>query len=115
MPLPWVRLDSNFWSNPKILALLRERTGYRAAFVWVAGLAYAGGHGTDGFITRETLPLIQGRQVDADLLVKTGLWQAEPGGWMINGWLEFQISSAEHDLRSKKARAAAAARWSKEI
>lgn len=113
MPLPWVRLDTNFWSNPKLLALTAERDGYRAVFVWVAGLAYAGGHGTDGFIAREAMPLIQAREIDAERLVKHGLWWADPGGWVINGWHEFQESNEEAEQRSRRARAAAAARWEK--
>lgn len=113
MPLPWVRLDTNFWSNPKILAISTERDGHRAVFVWVAALAYAGGHGTDGFIAREVMPLIQAREIDAERLVKHGLWWAEPGGWLINGWTEFQESTEESEQRSRRARAAAAARWEK--
>lgn len=113
MPLPWVRLDTNFWSNTKILALTTEREGYRAAYVWIAALAYAGGHGTDGFIANEVLPLIRGRLIDADRLVKHNLWWTAPGGWMINDWKDFQESNEETERRRQKAQIAAAARWEK--
>jgi len=38
MGLPWVRLDTNFGSNPKILYLIEDKK-YRAAFVYITGLA----------------------------------------------------------------------------
>jgi hypothetical protein len=55
MGLPWIRLDTSMVDNPKVLGLLTETTGHRAAFVWVCCMAYAGKHGTDGFIPREAL------------------------------------------------------------
>lgn len=111
MPLPWVRLDTAFPYNPKLLAMLGEKDGYRAALVWVCSLAHAGAHGTDGFISREALPWIHGRQSDADRLVKHGFWWLEPGGWSINGWLEYQESNEDTQQRRKRAQAGAAARW----
>ena len=111
MPLPWVRLDTTFASNPKLLAMLQEREGHRAGFVYVCGLGYSGAHGTDGFLTAECLPFIHARKADADRLVRHGFWVVQPGGWLINGWAEFQESSAEAQARRKKAQAAAYARW----
>ena len=113
MALPWIRLDTQFASNPKILALLRQRDGHRTAFVWVCSLAYSGAHGTDGFIPKEALPFVHGRPHDADRLVDTGLWKPEPGGWSINGWHEYQASSDEAQRRRERAQAAARMRWDK--
>jgi hypothetical protein len=39
------------------------------------------------------------------------LWHPCEGGWEINGYIEFQPSSEEHALRSKRARDAAMVRW----
>jgi len=111
MPLPWVRLDTAFPYNPKLLAMLSERDGHRAGLVYLCGLAYSGAHGTDGFISREALPFIHGRQSDADRLVKHVFWRPQPGGWLINGWAEFQESSEETQARRRRAQAGAAARW----
>ena len=41
MGLPWVRLDTQFASNPKILYLIEDKQ-WRSIVVWAAGLAYAG-------------------------------------------------------------------------
>lgn len=111
MPLPWVRLDTAFPFNPKLLAMLAEKDGHRAALVYVCSLSCSGAQGTDGFISRETLPFIHGREIDAGRLVKYGFWHEQPGGWLINGWDEFQESNEETQQRRKRAQAGAAARW----
>jgi len=111
VPLPWVRLDTSFASNPKLLAMLRETDGHRAAFVYLCGLGYSGAHGTDGFLTSECLAFIHGRRSDASLLVKYGFWRAQPGGWQIHDWDGFQESNPETKARKARAQAAAMARW----
>lgn len=111
MGLQWVRLDTSLPRNHKVLGLLSGRDGHRAAFVYVCSLTYAGEQGTDGFIPREALPLCHGRPTDAVRLVEVGLWHDDPGGWLINGWAEYQPTNEETVLRSKKARSAAMARW----
>lgn len=111
MALPWVRLDTGLPRNHKVLAVLGNKDGHRTAFVYVCGLAYAGEQGTDGFIPKEALGLVHGRPADATRLVAAGLWLADPGGWVINDWADYQPSNEETQLRSKKARAAAMARW----
>jgi hypothetical protein len=111
VPLPWVRLDTAFPYNPKLLAMLAEKDGHRAGLVYVCSLGYSGAHGTDGFIPREALPFVHGRAADAERLVRHGFWHEQPGGWLIHGWLEFQESSDETQQRRRKAQAAAQARW----
>ena len=110
MGLPWVRLDTQFSSNPKILYLIQDKK-FRAAFVWVASLGYSGAHGTDGFIPAAALPFLHATKPDAKSLAEVGLWVETIGGWEINGWADFQQSSEESQLRKKKAKDAAMARW----
>lgn len=110
--LQWVRLDTAFPSNPKVLALLETKEGHRTAFVYVCALAYAGAHGTDGRIPTSALPFVHGRRSDALRLVEVGLWHDYPdGGWLINGWDEKQVTDEAARLRSQIAKKAAAARW----
>lgn len=111
MGLPWVRLDVAFASNPKLLALTQEKDGYRAAYAWLCSLAYAGQHGTDGFLPAEALPFLHARKTEASRLVDAGLWHEQPGGWVINGWDEFQQSNEETQQRKRRAEARNAARW----
>jgi hypothetical protein len=109
--LPWVRLDCAFPRNPKILALLEEKDGYRAAFAYTCMLSYSGEQGTDGFIPRAALPFVHARVTDVTRLVTHGFVYPQPGGWLIHGWAEFQESNEETQKRRIRAQAGAAARW----
>jgi hypothetical protein len=133
MPLPWVRLDTAMPDNPKVIDLCSVGdAGLAAAFVWVCSLAYAGKHGTDGFIPRAVLSRLNGKAKHAQLLVAHRLWDdLTPKGWQIHGWDEYQILTATLDElqgrgsrggaaraanmtqeeRSESARKAARARW----
>jgi hypothetical protein len=111
--LPWIRLDTSMPDNPKILGLLDERDGHRAAFVWVCCMAYAGKHGTDGFIPANAARFVHGRTSDFARLVEVSALKVVPGGWEIPNWDEFQVSDEAAKARRDKAQKAAAARWSK--
>lgn len=112
MGLPWVRLDCQFGTNPKVLELVAEKR-YRAAFVYICSLTYAGSHGTDGFLPAACLPFIHATRQDANHLVEVGLWYPAPNGWAINGWDEFQVSDEAAKKRRERAQKGAAARWEK--
>ena len=135
MPLPWVRLDTTMPDHPKIIDLCdRGDAGMAAAFVWVCSLAYAGKHGTDGFIAKGALSRLNGKPKHAQLLVAHALWdELLPKGWQIHGWDEYQMVVINFDEvfspqarsnggkaraanmtpeeRSESARKAAQARW----
>lgn len=108
--LRWIRLDAAFPMNHKIATLAQQRR-HRAIAVYVCGLAYAGGQGTDGWIPDTVLPWLHGNRRDAEHLVEADLWVPRPGGWDIHDWCEYQPSSEETALRSERARAAALTRW----
>jgi hypothetical protein len=108
--LPWVRLDTAFPRNPKILELI-ERKDHRAVLVYLCGLAYCGEHGTDGYIPRSGLVFLHGRPADAVKLVAVRLWHEDVGGWLVNDWADFQPSTEENARRRKQAQAAARKRW----
>jgi hypothetical protein len=111
--MQWVRLDTAFPRNHKVLALVAEKDGPKALLAYICGLSYAGEQGTDGFIPRTALPFLHARMVDARKLVEVGLWIDDVGGWLINGWAEFQPTTDESTARSDKARLAARVRWEK--
>ena len=102
MGLPWVRLDTSFANNPKIVGLVAEKR-HSAAFAYVCSLAYAGAHGTDGYIPEHCLYLVHATKRDANHLVAAGLWLLSPGGWDINGWDEFQVSDEAARKRRERA------------
>jgi len=109
--MQWVRLDTAFPRNHKVLALMEMKDGHRAIVAYICGLSYCGEQDSDGFIPRNALPFLHARAADAKKLVDVRLWLADPGGWVVNGWSDFQPSSEENRQRSIRARAAAAARW----
>lgn len=113
MGLPWVRLDTQFASNPKVLELVADKR-FKAAFAYICSLGYSGVHGTDGYLPASCLPFIHATKTDATQLVEVGLWVPAPGGWEINGWTDFQESSEETQRRKERAQKGAIARWEKE-
>lgn len=110
MGLPWVRLDTQFPSNPKVLELVAKKQ-QAAAFAYLCSLAYAGQHGTDGYIPAYALPFIHATKAIAKQLVDVGLWHLAPGGWAINGYDEFQVSDEAAKARRERAQKGAAKRW----
>jgi len=110
MGLPWVRLDTSTFDNPKFLILFGQKR-YRTVVVYIAAMAYSGKHGTGGFIQREVLPVIQATKREMEQLVEARLMDMVPGGWLIHDWDEFQMSSAEVEKRRTRAQDAAMARW----
>lgn len=110
MALPWVRLDSQWASNPKFLMLVEDKQ-WRAICVYLAALGWSGAQGQNGFVPYYALPMVHGTRREAADLVKVKLWHAVEGGWLINDWAEYQPSSEEHERRSEKARHAAEERW----
>lgn len=115
MGLAWVRLDTDWPTNPKVADLVDSGSpGRSAAYSYVAGLCYSGQHGLDGFVPKGAMRKLSISTRDANLLCEYGLWHPDgDGGWRINDWAEYQESSEETQKRSEKARKAAQVRWSK--
>lgn len=111
--LNWVRLDANFATNHKVLALMGTKAGEHALLVYVFSLGYCGSHGHDGFIPRAALGTFHGNARDAALLCDVGMWDEIAGGWNVHDWDEYQPTSEEVKARSQRARAAAEKRWGK--
>lgn len=109
--LNWSRLDANFATNHKTLALLDMRGGPHALLVYVFSHGYSISHGTGGFIPRAAIGTFHGTAKDAALLVSVEFWDAVDGGWDVHDWHDYQPSSEETEARADRARKAAAARW----
>lgn len=108
MGLPWVRLDTNIFSHDKVLWLLAQRDGWRAFGVYTFAMAYAGGHGTDGFIAKHVLAAIHGTPKIAESLVEAGLWEYAEGGYQIRNWGERQEMTLVAELKRQNKRIAGA-------
>lgn len=112
MGLNWVRLDAQWFNNPKFLGLIADRR-HKAITAYWAGLAWSGGQGQAGYIPKAALPVIHATSKDATDLVEARLWIPDTGGWQINDWSEYQPTGDESEKRSQKAREAALVRWGK--
>lgn len=109
--LNWSRLDANFATNHKTLALLGVKGGDHALLVYLFSHGYSVSQGTDGFIPKTAPGTFHGNTRDFKLLVEVGLWREVDGGWDINDWDVYQLTNEENKKRADRARRAAAKRW----
>lgn len=115
--LPWARLDANIASHDKVVSLLGMPNGYRSFTVYVCGLGWSVGHGTDGLIPKHVLPLIHGTKRNATQLVDVSLWAYESAGkgWLIRNFETRQettrVTEAKREAQAAGARKANCTRW----
>lgn len=111
MSKPWVRLEADTFSNPKIIELAGQGK-YRAIVIYIASICWAGSHESDGLLPRGVVKILLGATPsNARDLVKIGLWTEESDGWKIVNFLEYQPSRATLAERSRNAKRAAQIRW----
>jgi hypothetical protein len=105
--MTWVRLDDGAPLHPKLLAV-----GPEAAWLWVAGLAYANRHVTNGAIPPQALPALypsdqwpRARLAKlAAALVEAGLWTArEGGGWEVHDYAQYQAEAMRDAVDERRA------------
>ena len=111
--LQWIRLDTTFPDNPKIMDLV-DSNQHRVVVAHVSMMCHIGKTETDGFFAEGALRRYAITKKDATLAVASGLWVPRPGGgFEINGWAEHNPVDAAALARSDKARKAAEKRWHK--
>jgi hypothetical protein len=94
--MTWIKVDDAFWRHRK-LAALDPNKALAAVGLWVLGLSWIGEHLTDGHITDRALTQAAGSDGDslADELVRVGLWERVPGGYVYHDYLEYNPSQNE--------------------
>lgn len=92
MGLPWARLDANIGTHDKVLNLFSDPSAkkWQAFSSYTIAIAWAVGHGTDGFIPQSALGTVFGTRVTARLLVSYKLWEEATAGWRIVNFAERQ-------------------------
>lgn len=113
MALQWIRFDTTFPDNPKIMDLV-DRNLHRVVVAHVSMMCHLGKTETDGFFADGALRRYAITKKDATIATESGLWVPAPGGWAINGWAEHNPVDAAAAARSDKARKAAEKRWSEQ-
>ncbi|MFL2002164.1 hypothetical protein [Microbacterium sp. A1-JK] len=115
--LPWVRMDSDLWANPKVAVFIAAhgQRGLAAMAVWHFAVEFCGMHSTDGLIETPVMRLIHGTPQMARLLVEAGFLDVDEKGWRVKGYANHQPTrdtvEAAAQARSEHARRAANARW----
>lgn len=75
--------------------------GEDAELLFVRGLAFCAGHpASDGYITeKQVTRVVAAGMTDLDVRIKTlvrvGLWEALPGGYLVRSWLKWNKSAEE--------------------
>lgn len=97
--MPWVKLDDNFYLNPKTAAIPMGARG-----LWVTGLSYCARNLTDGVITKKAVRQLGGTPTQVKHLVEAGLWLETPEGYMFHDYLDFNPSKAQVEARRLRDR-----------
>ena len=108
------QVDVTFYTHAKF-----RTAGLDGQGLWLAGLAYARQHETDGVVPEIALPLFGARRVvDTALrkLIDIGLWRKIEGGYVIDKYAEkgnqtrAQIAAAREAARQRKEKSRASGR-----
>lgn len=110
MAIPWVRVDSNWYANPKFLQLRHEKR-HAAITAYFGGLGWTADHERDGEIPAFALAQFGASKRDGDALVKVGLWEKTADGYAVNDYAEYQPTSEQRKARREKGRESALRRW----
>lgn len=82
--MPWVKIDSDFWTHPKVL-----KAGEKLAVKHQRAMCWSTAHATGGRVPRYALPELRMTRGDVDKLLAVRLWDAIPGdqdAWQIHDW-----------------------------
>jgi hypothetical protein len=105
--MSWAKLDDQFPDHVKVMG-----AGPLASWLHVCGLCYCGRMLTDGYIPfRQVRKLadVDNPEELAAILVREGLWEEAPGGYVIHDYLDYNPSrekvEATRQARSEAGRA----------
>lgn len=112
--MAWLKLDDQFFRNPKVIDAGRD-----ARDLYLAGLCYCGAGLTDGRIPNGALRML-GAEADiddvreaADALVRVGLWERRDDGYTVHDYLEYNPSK-ERVIATRAVRSEAGSRGGKQ-
>lgn len=104
--MPWVKLDDQFFSHPKVAGLSTD-----AKLLFLAALGYSAGQLTDGRLAPAAVRIaaalagIDTRDSAVGELLGARLWEADGEHYRIHDYFDYQPSAAEVRLaRAKNAR-----------
>jgi len=99
----WVKLDDEFFDNPKVAGL-----SDKAQLLYVASLTYAAKHLTDGHLNdrgqRVVKALVGATDRAAKELVAVGLWECGQADYLIHDWAKYNPPAAQVRAEREAAR-----------
>lgn len=112
--MPWGRVDDGHYRHPKVLELDEEHRKGCLALYWLA-ISWCNDHLTDGRVPVGTVRLLGADVVEAEELVRVGMWEKDGRGYRVHDFLDFNKSKEqvliERVQRTEAGRLGAAARW----
>jgi len=113
----WVKIDDGMATHPKIL-----KAGPIALAIQIRAICYASQNKTDGFIPFAAVPLLtlgldqHPNSLDwPSIMTDNGLWDVHDDGYMVHGFLDWNLSKKDHEkFKEKKVRAGrkgASSKW----
>ena len=108
--LQWIRLDTSFPENAKIIELV-DTNQHRVVVGHISMMCHVGKTGTDGFFPEGALRRYAITKKDAYAACDVGLWVPASRGYEIHDWDGYNVADDAARKRSEKARNAANVRW----
>lgn len=106
--MSWAKLDDRFHDNRKVRRAWL--TCPAAIGLYALALTYCASHETDGHVDQEfvlaTVPKPRERDRMVAALIDAGLWHANGSGWIVNDYLDFNLSRDDLEARREAKRAA---------
>src|SRR5450756_1288103 len=101
----WFKIDDQLFSHPKVLSIdPRYRLAAMGLFT-LAG-AWSSAYLTDGVVPKQSLSSLQATDKQAQVLIKAGLWDPHPLGYVFHDWSDYNPTRDEV-LAKRQVRAAA--------
>lgn len=95
--MPFGLVDDQLHSHVK---WRRATKGARA--LWTTALSWCSSHPSDGFVPADMLRALEGTRAEAECLVKVGLWNVAPDGWVFHEWSQRNPDAASVKAKRKK-------------
>jgi hypothetical protein len=99
--MPWGRLDDSLYDHPK-LDYLPEIDRLAGVGLWAIAISWCNRFLTDGHIPRSRIGKLGGSTELADRLVAAGLFDDDPAGYNVHGFLVFNDSREQIEDKRKK-------------
>jgi len=104
--MTWALTSDDWWRHPKTIGMPLSVRG-----LWSAAQSWCMDQLSDGKVPTETIKMLGGTKAQAAELVKRGLWEEVPGGYVFHDWHDANPTVESIMLKRAKGSARAAASY----